>query len=71
MKNNGNWKCYKLKDLGIYYGEIAYLKPSGEIVAEDSLTAEEKSSMPKIRHGQGIQLFPTPSQEILCKYQGD
>jgi hypothetical protein len=71
MINNGNWKCYQLKDLGIYYGEIAYMKNSGEIVLEESLTPEEKHSLSKIRHGQGVQLFPTTSQDILCKYQGE
>lgn len=70
MQNNGNWKCFQLKDLGIYYGEVSYLKPSGEVVSEESLVGEEKNTVSKLRHGQGVQLFPTTSQSLLCKYEG-
>lgn len=71
MLNNGNWKCFSLKDQSVYYGEIAYLKPSGDVVHEDSLTHDEKQHLPKLRHGNGVQLFSTTGQNTLCKYHGE
>ena len=59
-----------MKDLSIYFGEVAYLKPSGELVLEENATNEEKSHMAKVRHGLGVQLFQTPQQETLCKFVG-
>lgn len=70
MQNNGNWKCISLKDQSTYYGEISYMKPSGEILTEEALSNEEKQHFPKVRHGQGVQLFSSANQGTLCKYQG-
>lgn len=46
------------------------MKANGELVLEESATADEKAHLSKVRHGVGIQLFQTPQQGTLCKYQG-
>ena len=60
-----------MKDLSVYYGEVAFVTSSGEVDKGDMATEEEKEQMKLIRHGYGVQLFGTNSQDVLCKYQGD
>lgn len=70
MFAKSNWKCFQLKDSSVYFGEIVYVKSNGDIALEEAVTADEKNTLKKIRHGFGVQLFLNSSGHVLCKYEG-
>ena len=67
-----NFKCYKFPDGNIYYGEVAFMNPEGQIVTDPvQLNDEEiKKDLKLVRHGNGVQIFVTNEQKNECKYEG-
>ncbi|KAL4493592.1 hypothetical protein ABPG72_004085 [Tetrahymena utriculariae] len=67
--DKSNFTCFQLKDESVYFGEAIYQNEQGQVF--DPKQDQEAANKGKpVRHGFGIQLFGTTSDEFLCKYEG-
>ena len=70
QKDKTHWKCFQMTDLSVYYGEVGYIGPTGQLLGGAEASAEFQQTARAVRHGFGVQLFGTTSNSVLCKYEG-
>lgn len=69
--DKSQFKCFKLEDDSMYYGEIEYLDEFNNIVTEiDKSNHEQIKALRVVRHGFGVQLYGLKNDSILSRYEG-